>query len=613
VTQDTPAGNVTPAAFSPSAAQARLVRVRAEQVKALYSQLPRSTSAMSVGALILVAAMWPVVSHMVLLAWLGLVVLNQTWRLYLWRAFKPASSSTELMRHWGVYWTIGAGISGSLWGACAFLMYVPESHAYQAFLVTVMLAVTTGAVILIAVHLPSLYAFVLPTLLPLIARLMLDPQALSMFLAVALSVLFAVMLAFGHNLNALFTRSLHQRFENMELIEELTQQKALAEDAQRRAEAATRAKSVFLAAASHDLRQPLHAVGFFAAALSGRVSDPEVRDLINSINASVEALENLFNALLDISKLDAGVVEPSVNAFSLEAMLTRLKQEFEPAAFDAGLQLRVRTRQLRVYTDPVLLERILRNLISNAIRYTRRGGVLVGCRVRGRVVGIEVWDTGVGIAQTEHERIFEEFYQIHDESSPREQGLGLGLGLAITRRLCDLLGHPLVLRSRVGRGTMFGLEVPRARGDTMEAQESGVLGQLEDALRGRRVVVIEDEEPVLRGTEALLASWGCEPIGARSTGEALDRVHDREGIDLVIADYRLEGGRTGIESIQALREQFGATVPAILVTGSTDPDLAIQADRGGFHLLHKPVMPAKLRSLVTFKLKSAREAVIRDS
>jgi signal transduction histidine kinase len=597
----------TAQALSASASQARLARVRAEQVKALYSQLPRSTSAMAASGVLMVAAMWPVVSHAVLLIWLALVVLNQSWRFYLWRKFKPTSPSATELRHWAVYWTIGAAISGSLWGACAILMYVPDSHAYQAFLVAALLAVTTGAVILIAMHLPSLYAFVFPTLLPLIIRIGLDPNGLSLFLAIALVTLLAVMVAFGRNLNGILTESLHQRFENMELIDQLTQQKALAEDAQKRAEAATRAKSVFLAAASHDLRQPLHAVGFFAAALSGRVSDPEVRDLINSINASVEALENLFNALLDISKLDAGVVEPSVSAFGLEAMLTRLRQEFEPDAFGSALQLRVRVRPLRVYSDPVLLERILRNLISNAIRYTRRGGVLVGCRLRGRVVSIEVWDTGVGIPEAELERIFEEFYQIRNHSSPREQGLGLGLGLAITRRLCDLLRHPLTLRSRVGHGTVFRLDVPRARGDALEAQESSVLAHPADQLRGRVVIVIEDEEPVLRGTEALLASWGCEAIGARSTAEALEKVHDRAVIDLVIADYRLESGTTGIESIQALRERFGVDVPAILVTGSTDPDLAIQADRAGFHLLHKPVMPAKLRSLVTFKLKAAVE------
>jgi signal transduction histidine kinase len=597
----------TAQAFSFSAMQERLSRVRAEQVKALYSQLPRSTAAMVVGGVIMVAAMWSAISHVVLLSWLALVVVNQSWRLYLWRRFKAAQAPLSELRHWAVYWAVGAGISGALWGACAVLMYVPDSHAYQAFLAVALFAVTAVAVVLIAMHLPSLYAFVLAVLLPLIVRVALDPQGLSLFLAISLLVLLAMMLAFGHNLNKIFTQSLHQRFENMELIEELREQKALAEAAQNRAEAATRAKSVFLAAASHDLPQPLHAVGFFAAALSGRVSDPEVRDLINSINGSVEALENLFNALLDISKLDAGVVEPNLSAFGLEAMLTRLKQEFEPDAFVSGLQLRVRSRPLRVYSDPLLLERILRNLISNAIRYTRRGGVVVGCRVRGRAVSVEVWDTGVGIPEAELERVFEEFYQIRDSRSPREQGLGLGLGLAITRRLTDLLHHPLTLRSRVGRGTLFRLDVPRARGDAVETLESAELSHPADALRGRVVVIVEDEEPVLRGTEALLTSWGCEPIAATSTAEALTMARERATVDLVIADYRLAAGRTGIESIQALRGEFGAQVPAILVTGSTDPELAMQADRGGFHLLHKPVMPAKLRSLVTFKLKAALE------
>ena len=291
-----------------------------------------------------------------------------------------------------------------------------------------------------------------------------------------------------------------------------------------------------------------------------------------------------------------------MHAFGLESMLTRLKQEFEPDAFGGGLQLRVRARPLHV------LQRSGSARAYSAQSHCQRDPLYPpqrlwsGCRLRGRAVSIEVWDTGIGIPESELERVFEEFYQIRDERSPREQGLGLGLGLAITRRLCDLLHHRLTLRSSLGRGTMFRLELPRARSDVMEEQESSLVGHPADALRGRIVVVIEDEEPVLRGTEALLSSWECEAVGAHSTDEALEKLQARDAIDLVdAADYRLEGGRTGIDSIHALREQFGAHVPAILVTGSTDPDLAIQADRGGFHLLHKQVMPAKLRSLVTLR------------
>ena len=279
------------------------------------------------------------------------------------------------------------------------------------------------------------------------------------FIAAVMTVVLAFILGFGHNLNNVLTQSLAIRYENVDLIAELKSQTAAADNARAAAEAANRSKTQFLAAASHDLRQPLHALGLFASALADKVREPEQLSVVGNINASVDALERLFSAVMDISKLDAGAIEPARRAFPLAPLLQRVAAGFAPVASAKHLRFSVVSTHAWVDSDPLLLERILFNLMSNAMRYTERGGAVLGVRRRAGSLAIEVCDSGIGIAASERERIFDEFYQV---DTGHHDTQGMGLGLAIIRRLAALLHHPVEVHSTPGRGSRFCVLVPRA-------------------------------------------------------------------------------------------------------------------------------------------------------
>ncbi|HKC42806.1 MAG TPA: hybrid sensor histidine kinase/response regulator, partial [Burkholderiales bacterium] len=418
-------------------------------------------------------------------------------------------------------------------------------------------------------------------------------------------------LGFGWSISHVIRRGKLRRYENLALIEELSRQKTMAEEARRaaesartQAEAANRSKTQFFAAASHDLRQPLHAMGLFAAALAEKVRDPEVVDVVNSINASVDALETLFNELLDISKIDAGIVKASPSDFAVQSVFDRLRMDLEPEAFEKELRLRFVPSRAFARSDPILVERILRNLVSNAIRYTRRGGIVVGCRRRRGALSLEVWDTGIGIPPEQQARIFDEFYQVANPERDRKKGLGLGL--AIVQRLSGLLGSTVTVASRPGHGSVFRVAVPV--GVTPKRADEGAKAVRAAAtdLSGSTIVVIEDEGQVLEGMRVLLSGWGAAVIPCATLEEAFDAIAptDRPP-DLIIADYRLREGATGVEAIDALRARFHRDIPAVVITGSTMPVHMDEAKSKGFHLLLKPVMPAKLRTLIHFKLRQA--------
>jgi signal transduction histidine kinase len=586
-------------------------RVRREQVRILFEQLPYSISGTAIAVTFLALVMWGVASRNLVVGWALCMAANQAWRLALFVRFRAQGIEAPDVDRWAQYWAAGSLISGCLWGASSFLFFVPESPAYQALLMVLLFGVVAAGVLLTGIHLPSFYGFVVPALAPTVLRNAMEGSTTHYVLALVAAITIGAVLSFGRNYNRTLMESLRNRFENEAFAGRLAQQNAELEQARSAADAArsdaeiaNRSKTQFFAAASHDLRQPLHALGLFAAALADKVHDPEVRQVVHSINTSVDALESLFNALLDMSKIDAGAIRPEALDFSLAALLERLRREFEPEAFERRLVLRVVPTRRFVRADPVLLERILRNLISNALRYTWQGGVLVGARRRGASASIEVWDTGVGIEPAEQERVFEEFYQV---GNPERGGRrGLGLGLSIVRRLAQLAGAPVTLRSVRGRGSVFKVRVPLGRRPDAAPAASRREHLLAYDLADRVVVVVDDEPAVLHGMDALLSGWGATVVACASSAEALERTAGLERApDLIIADYRLREGSLGTQLIAALRTRFGNAIPAIVVSGSTTAVHLEETRAMDAHLLLKPVLPAKLRSLINFKLRSA--------
>ena len=367
-------------------------------------------------------------------------------------------------------------------------------------------------------------------------------------------------------------------------------------DLRREAESANLSKSRFLAAASHDLRQPLHALGLFASALDERVKDPGGRELVGRINQSIGSLETLFDQVLDVSRLDAGAVTAEVRAVPLQPLFDRIANDLSSNAEEKDLALRFVPTARVVRSDPHLLERILRNLVANAIRYTERGGIVVGVRARAGRVAIEVRDSGIGIADEHRARVFEEFYQAG--SGERDRRQGLGLGLSIVKRLCDLLGHDLSFASAPGRGTTFRILLEPAQAPAGTPADASPPPP-ETSLAGTLVVVIDDERDVRDSMVALLRAWDCEVLAFASAQEALAaRPAGSPAPSLLVVDYRLDAGAIGLEAAEALRGAWGAAVPVVIISGESSGAELARIRQSGLPLLHKPVPPAKLKSLL---------------
>jgi signal transduction histidine kinase/CheY-like chemotaxis protein len=363
------------------------------------------------------------------------------------------------------------------------------------------------------------------------------------------------------------------------------------------ADRASAAKTRFVAAASHDLRQPMHAVGLLVGILAERQISPEISALLTKIQLSVSALENLFETLLDISKLDAGIVAPHLTCVSLDSLLKSVEISHSQAAADKGLILRVRAPRTLVYTDSALLFSMLGNLLSNAIRYTERGHIDVYCRKHGPLVSVYVCDTGIGIPTTELERIFEEFYQLNETS--RAQGHGLGLGLAIVRRTAELLSYQLSARSTLGVGSVFGVQLPVATADQFRHMVPLPVCAQDSVLAGAFIIVVDDDPESRFATAAIFKTWRCHVI-AGSGGAAVRQElaqHLRQP-DLIVADYWLKDGETGLDVIQDLRRDAEMSIPAIILTADHDVARAVTANASDTVFLQKPANALRIRRTV---------------
>lgn len=393
-------------------------------------------------------------------------------------------------------------------------------------------------------------------------------------------------------------------------ISDLIKREKALELARKAAEQANAAKTRFLAAASHDLRQPIHALGLFFAELSDRVQSIENDPLISQVDDSITAINSMLNALLDVSKLDAGVVKPNIENFSLTELFVRLESEFIPIASENQNQLRFHPTAATVHSDSVLLERMLRNLIGNALRYTKNGRVVIAARPRREKVEIQVFDNGPGIPEKQLDEIFIEFHQLGNPSRDRRQGLGLGL--AIVKRQASLLQHDLKVLSHPGRGSCFSIIVPLAQALQIEPDKKIVDRMIANSLDGFTVLVLDDDIAVLEGMRGLLTRWGCQVITAATPGAAFDQLnaHQKQP-ELLIVDYRLPDHVSGIEVAKQLQESLTYSVSVLIITGDTGPERLREAEASGYPLLHKPVQPAKLRTTLQYLLN--KQNSIKDS
>jgi two-component system, sensor histidine kinase len=577
-------------------------RVRAEQLALLCQQWIRLPVPILLLCVYIAYLSWDYVALPVVLGWAALTIGILMVRSVMIIALRRGPQLARDPELWARRFTGLAALSGIVSGSAALLFFDALPADRQALLTMVMCCWGAGALASSSTY-PRAYAVFAVPFFAQIAVAWLQAEAEgSWFIALLLAAFLAVMLIFVRDMGRVAVQSIELRFANEELLAQKEELIGLmraefqrAEEARASAEQASRSKSQFLAAASHDLRQPLHALSLFTALLNDVTEDPKVREVGRSIDRSVQSLERLFNALLDLSKLDAGVVTPELRACDLCELLERLSLEYRPKAAEKHLQFSVQCGALWVRTDPILLERILRNLLENALRFTRVGAIRMEAERRGGDISLVVSDTGIGIPPSEQTRIFEEFYQLHNPG--RERSEGLGLGLSIVRRLVDLLRYRIAVRSTPGNGTSFELELPNAALDgasietpAAEAQDGG------SALAGLRVLVLDDDIEVRAAMASMLENWGCEALVAASVDEA-HRLAAATPPAVVLSDLRLAAGASGIDAISALRAEIGP-VAAALITGDTAAEKLVEVRSTGLRVLHKPVQVRELRRLL---------------
>jgi signal transduction histidine kinase/CheY-like chemotaxis protein len=370
------------------------------------------------------------------------------------------------------------------------------------------------------------------------------------------------------------------------------------------AEQANNAKSRFLVAANHDMRQPLQSLSLYTAALQGSDRDSERETICDEMSGAIQSMGTMLDVLLDIENLEDGHVRVEFAEFPVSDLLGFVERDFRLPAREKGLELRILPSSLMIRSDPVLLERIVQNLVSNAVNYTHDGKVVVGCRRDGDSVRIEVWDNGVGVAEDELQTIFEDYHQV--DNPARDRRKGLGLGLAIVQRIAKLLDHEIIVRSKLGKGSLFAIQVPRAAGSMARPARPPAERRPQSSFDGRALVAIEDEASILHGLERLLTAWGAEVFACSTVDEALIQLSlaAREP-DMIIADYRLSSGLNGIHAVEKIRASFDRDLPAIVITGDTSASVTESIKASGCRLVHKPLDPKVLRRLIDELLTAA--------
>jgi signal transduction histidine kinase/CheY-like chemotaxis protein len=490
-------------------------------------------------------------------------------------------------------------IDGAIWGALAWLALPTATTAGSVLILAVLAGIAANSMSILSPVLPVFALFLLFELGSMVYAVISlnDPAYWAIGFAV---VMYAVtLMGQAYNTSRTARASIQLRFENLDLIEQLDSAKRKAELAQEAAELANSEKSHFLAAASHDLRQPIHAQGLFLEVLQSTKLTVIQTELVQSICSAANATTEMLHSLLDYSRIEAGVINVQCRPFRLQNLLSKIENELAPQAYLKGIVYRSPESHYVIHSDPNLIELIIRNLVSNAIRYTQKGGVLVLTRKKESYVSLEVWDSGIGINESSFDEIFKEFKQLGN--SERDRQKGLGLGLSIVKKMTEILGLELELASRPNKGSVFKIKLPIAQVDLLENENP--LKPIVTTKLNARVLVIDDDVNIRQAMVSLLTDWGCHCDHADTLNEAL-LIAATNKPDLIISDYRLRDNDKGSEVIEALKKQLKANIPSILVTGDTAPMRLREANASALPLLHKPVSPSDLYHQITLLLSS---------
>ncbi len=575
-------------------------RILHEQADSLLST---STTA-SLGAFMTALGFWSIFYYQTnqagVLVWAALLHATQGYRLVGIRRYiltPPAERDPERSAR---RYCNALTFNAVAWGSAPWFFFPAGNFPLSALMMLVLLGVSSGSMASLAPHRPALFRFIVPLLLEMAAALFWQRDVTHFFLALCTLAYLYVTLRSGLQQNRLLTEALRARFEKEDLAQRLAEQVRIVERA-------SLEKTRFFASASHDLRQPLHSLGLFGSAILARLAATPDEPLARNMMHCVDALEASFSSMLDVSKLDAGVVEVKAEPVALAKIFRRLQVSLGQQAESQGLALRFRPGCKWVYADAALLERMLGNLVHNALKFTQTGGVAVLARTRGQRISVEVWDSGRGIEEKEMPRIFDEFYQVGNLE--RDRSKGLGMGLAIVRRIARLMHVQMQVRSRPGRGTVFRLLLPRAVANTEKTLlETSEGSKAASPLLPLHVLVVDDEETVRTSTAAALRLYGLQVDVADSLLQARE-IASMPGhrLDALITDFRLRNEEDGIQVAAELRALLGWKLPVLLVTGDTAPERVRQAQQSGLRVLYKPVRAHDLVEALGAEVAAGRE------
>jgi len=558
-----------------------------EQAQSLHRNTPTASIGGFFICCVTAGIFWPVARPWIEF-WIAAALAVTIYRMVIWQGFRGRLAAPGVARRWLAHATSGAALSGALWAAGALFMFPPGQLTYQFVFVFGVMMMGVACMFSFSMHLPTFLAFFLTSAIPATLGLIAQGTLLHFEIATGIAIFIGVALRFVREFNRVFVKAQELRFENLGLVDQLTGQIEAARSA-------NLAKSRFLAAASHDLRQPMHALSLYLGGLAGLDLSGQAKATLANAAQCAQTMDGMFRALLDISRLDAGAVQPELRDFPVAPLLERIRVEFEPQVRAKGLALRVVPSAAWVRGDSALLDRVLRNLMANAVRYTHQGKILIGCRRRAGALGIGVYDTGIGIPPGEQRLVFEEFYQVGNKE--RDRSKGMGLGLAIVDRLAKLMQAKILLASQPGRGSAFGVELPLASpGEAAPGLAAPRAAGPRRSFAGSLVAVIDDEEMILNATRSLLEQWDCTVVTAASGRKAMEQLSTSpRAPDAIVCDYRLRGGESGLSVIDALRHEFNEDIPALLITGDTGPERLREIEASGLSVLHKPVQEQVLR------------------
>ena len=575
-----------------------------EQIKLIAKQVPLMVGLTLLVAVIISLVLMGNVEGWIPLVLLGSLVLVNSVRLWHYNSLKHIDITVENVKTHARILVALAFLGGVAWGSLGLLIPMEPDPFLLVLMTTLLCGLVAGAVPNLSTYRVAFFAYAIPCILPFAIRCIITQQELFVAIGVLMLLFLIVNLVICYVAQKSVLKSIILVQENKELIEKLKQEKSKADAARDIADGNNEAKSRFLAAASHDLRQPLHAMGFFVEALQHEKNPAEISILTKKIGQTSESLRSLLGSLLDISKIEAGVMVPNRSHFTLDDILAEIIQEFAEQAREKGLNLEAKPCCPQViYSDKEMLCRILRNLVSNAVRYTEQGYVFISCDIENDHVVIHVSDSGVGIAQSKKNDIFQEFYQINDGGGQASQGLGLGL--SIVKGLCDLLDHKISLRSEMGVGSVFSIKVPLGNLSKILPETADIHILPGDV--SARTIILNNEGASLESIIAIMRHWGHIVVDFNTCGEVMTFLESEDFTpDLIISDIQLKDA-SGIEAVKAIQKKVVKTIPAIIMTGAGGEKLE-QVRDSGFSLLEKPVKPAKLRSMVSFLVQQARES-----